>query len=98
MTIAKKLRRFYFHQCCFPYSLSFLFVLFIYAIDFFGYENPLVWPSVGAYAIITAYYLLNLRYYLKRTLVFDDPGFFISVLTVKICLWGLILLGMLIVR
>jgi len=98
MKISKKLYRFYFHDCCFPYSFSFLFVVLIYTIDFFAYENPLIWPSVGAYSIITAYYLLNLRYYVKKTLVFDDPTFFISVLTVKILLWGMVLLGLLIVR
>ncbi len=98
MKISKKLYRFYFHECCFPYSLSFLFVLLIYAIDFFAYENPVIWPSVGAYAIITAYYLLNLRYYVRKTLVFEDPAFFISVLTVKISLWGMVLLGLLILR
>lgn len=97
MTIAKKLCRFYRHQCCFPYSLSFVFVLIIYAIDFCAYEAPLIWPSVGAYAIIAAYYLLNLTYYVRKSLVFEDPGFFISVLTVKIFLWGLVLLGLFIV-
>lgn len=98
MSIFRKLHRFYRHECCFPYSLSFLFVLLIYAIDFLASEDPLIWPSAGAYTIIAAYYLLNLRYYAKKRLVFDDPGFFIFVLTVKIILWGLVLLGLLIVR
>ena len=94
--IPEKLYRFYRHECCWPYALSFPLVLVIYAIDFFGHEDPLRWPSIASYSIIAGYYLRNVRLYKNEALVSDDPGFFISLLTFKIVLWGVIMLGLLI--
>lgn len=44
-----------------------------------------------AYAIITAYYFQNIRYYRKNLLASENPKFFIGFLTFKIVTWGLIL-------
>jgi hypothetical protein len=44
--ILKMTLRFYRHECCFPYTLSFLLVLLIYAIDFHTLEKAMLWPSI----------------------------------------------------
>lgn len=96
MTVLDKLYRFYRHECCYPYSVSFLLVLFIYAIDFFVSDPPMLWPSITAYLIIAGYYIQNIRFYKRNWLNSDDPEFFMLLLTVKIVLWGFLLSGLLI--
>jgi hypothetical protein len=93
-TIFIKIFRFYRYECCAPYSVSFLLVLFIYAIDFFLSDRPLRWPSILSFLIIAAYYVLNLAKYWKNRLPSDDPKFFISLLTTKIVLWGGLLVAL----
>lgn len=95
--VSKKLSRFYRDECCFPYSLSFLLVLVIYSLDFYVSKKPLLWPSILSYSVITAYYILNVIYYKGKKLIsHDDPKFFISILTCKIFLWGILLFGLII--
>jgi hypothetical protein len=96
MTTLRKTYHFYRHDCCFPYAISFLLVLFIYTIDFYGSDQPLFWPSIASYLILAGYYVQNIRYYRKNVLTQDDPQFFILLLTVKIVLWGVLLLGLLV--
>ena len=94
MTALKKIYRFYRHECCFPYTIAFFLVLFIYAIDFGVYDKPRLWPSVVSYFILAGYYIKNTGYYRKNVLGSDDPKFFILMLTFKIILWGLLLIGL----
>lgn len=96
MTTLRKIYRFYRHECCFPYAISFLLVLFIYAIDFYGSDQPLFWPSIASYLVLAGYYIQNIRYYRKNVLIQDDPQLFILVLTVKIVLWGVLLLWLIV--
>jgi len=96
MTLPNRIYKFYRHECCFPYSIAFLLVLLIYAIDFFFSDPPMLWPSIVSYLIIAGYYIQNIRYYKRNWINSDDPEFFILLLTVKIVLWGLLLSGLLI--
>ena len=96
MTAVRKVYRFYRYECCFPYTLSFLLVLFIYAIDFYAAERPLIWPSGLSYLILVGYYIQNTRYYKKNVLTSEDPQFFLLLLTLKIVLWGALLVGLVI--
>jgi len=96
--IFSKLYRFYRYECCVPYSISFFLVLFIYAIDFFLSDKLLLWPSILSFLIIAAYYVLNLAKYWKNSLSSDDPKFFIYLLTVKMALWGGLLVALIIAR
>jgi hypothetical protein len=96
--LISKIYHFYRCECCIPYSLSFLLVLCIYAIDFFISDKLMLWPSILSFLIIAAYYVLNLVKYWKNTLSSDDPKFFISLLTVKIALWGGLLVALTIAR
>jgi len=73
-----------------------LLVLFIYGIDFYGSEQPLFWPSIASYIVLAGYYIQNVIYYRKNVLTQDDPQFFILVLTVKIVLWGVLLVGLIV--
>ena len=98
MRLWQKTYRFYRHECCVPYSISFLLVLLIYAIDFFFSNPPMLWPSIVSYLILAGYYIQNIRYYKRNWINSDDPKFFISVLTVKVFLWGLLLVGLLVLR
>lgn len=92
--LVSKIYRFYRYECCFPYSISFLLVLFIYAIDFFISDKLMLWPSILSFLIIAAYYVLNLAKYRKNRLSSDDPKFFISLLTIKTVLWGCLLVAL----
>lgn len=94
MAVSQNIYRFYRHECCFPYSLSFILVLIIYFLDFFGIDNSSHIPSVMSYSIITGYYIFNVILYRKRLLESENPGFFIAILSVKVVLWG-VLLGLL---
>ncbi len=96
MTLPSRIYQFYRHECCFPYSISFLLVLLIYAIDFFVSDPPMLWPSIVSYLIIAGYYIQNTRYYKRNWINSDDPESFMLLLTIKIVLWGLLLSGLLI--
>jgi hypothetical protein len=96
MTVVEKVYRFYRHECCYPYSVSFLLVLCIYAVDFFFSDPPMLWPSLTAYLIIAGYYIQNIRFYKRNRLNSENPEFFILLLTVKIVVWGFLLSGLLI--
>ena len=89
--ILKMTWRFYRHECCFPYTLSFLLVLLIYITDFHILEKTMLWPSIISYGIITGYYVQILSYYRRKVLFSDNPKFFILILGFKILLWGIIL-------
>lgn len=97
-TILKKIYIFYRHECCFPYSISFFLVLLIYAVDLYTSNKTLLLPSIFSYLIITGYYIQNIIYYKKNVIISDDPKFFILILTVKILLWGILLLGLFIFK
>jgi hypothetical protein len=96
MTTLRKIYRFYRYESCFPYTISFLLVLFIYVIDFGISNHPLLWPSIASYLILAGYYVQNIRYYKKNVLTSDDPRFFILMLTFKVGIWGVLLLGLLV--
>jgi hypothetical protein len=73
MTALRKIFRFYRYECCFPYTMSFFLVLFIYAIDFGVSDQALLWPSIISYLILAGYYVQNVRYYKRNVLGSDDP-------------------------
>jgi len=87
----KKIYRFYRYECCWPYAVSFFFVLVIYWLDFVVAKKSDHWGSYLAYAIIFTYYLYILYRYFRGKISIDNPKFFIGFLTFKIIVWGVIL-------
>ena len=82
---------FYRRDCCWPYALSFFFVLVIYWLDFFFAHTPYRLASFCSYAILLAYYLYNLRLFFTTGLDTGNDAFFIGYLSSKIIAWGLML-------
>ena len=98
--ILKKTYRFYRHECCFPYSISFLLVLLIYSMDFYILEKTKIWPSLISYIIVTGYYVKIFSYYRRGILstLSHDPKFIISILSIKVFLWGILLFALIIFK
>ncbi|MCH7505235.1 hypothetical protein IID04_06360 [PVC group bacterium] len=92
-----KIYNFYRHDCCVPYAISYYLVLAIYFLDFCVYQEPVIWPSAFGYFILFAYYLYNVRLYKSQKLHKIDLGFFIGFLTTKITIWGILLVGLVII-
>ena len=95
LSILAKVARFYRDECCVPYAISFYLTLIIYVLDFHLAPKPLIWPSATSYAILTAYYVQIIARYRQIAREKDDPKFFISFLTLKIVLWGILLIALL---
>ncbi len=89
--LLNKTYNFYRYECCMPYTISFILVLVIYSLDFFS-STKIMWASVLSFIIITGYYFYNLAIYMRKKLVSEDPDFFIGILTVKILIWGCLLM------
>ncbi len=87
----RNIYQFYRYDCCWPYAVSFLLVLFIYWLDFFIVKTRTHYVSLAGYGIIFAYYLYNLVLYLKGKIKAKGLKFFIRFLSVKIIILGFIL-------
>ncbi len=90
-TMIGKIYRFYRHECCVPYTISFILTLVIYYLDFFVYEKLLLWPSFASYSVLAAYFVYIMVQYYRGLIPYEEPRFFVAVLTVKISVWGLAL-------
>ncbi len=93
-TFSHKIYRFYRHECCVPYTISFVLTLVIYYVDFFIYEKLLLWPSIISYSVLTAYFAYIMVQYFKGKIPYEEPKFFVSVLGAKIFIWGAVLAGL----
>lgn len=98
LSILARVARFYRDECCVPYAVSFYLTLIVYLFDLRLAAKPLIWPSATSYAILTAYYIQNIRRYRHKTFRAHDPKFFISFLTFKIVLWGIFLIALLLIN
>lgn len=90
--IFSNIYQFYRYDCCWPYAVSFLLVLVIYWFDFFIIEARIHAASLVGYGIIFAYYLYNVFLYNKGKLKAKDLEFFIRFLSVKVIIWGFLLI------
>jgi len=84
------LYNFYRYDCCWPYSVSFLLVLLIFAIENVYARSNIPWASYLSLIIISAYWLFNIKLYKKKALKTENPDFFIGWLSFKIILWSVI--------
>lgn len=90
--LLKKIYCFYRHDCCWPYAVSFPLVLLIYGLERQTVVGGFPWASIGAYAILFAYWGYNVYLYNTTRFAAKDGPFFIRWLSLKIAVWLAVLI------
>lgn len=90
--LAIDIYKFYRYDCCWPYSISFYLVLYLYWLESVVIQNPSKWASILSYGIIFLYYIYILKKHKVGAITEKrNLSFFISFLTTKIIVWGALL-------
>jgi len=90
-SLLKNIYEFYRQDCCWPYAASFFLTLIIYWLDFFIVPTRCHWASPLAYGVILAYYLYIVYLYFQNKAKTAKARFFMTFLSSKVVIWGLIL-------
>ena len=91
VSLWRRIIHFYAHECCWPYSLAFYVTLVIYGVERMYAQSAFPWGSVLAYGILAAYYIHNVIQYRPRLSRGVDTASLLTFLTVKVAIWGALL-------